>query len=553
MQFGLADILLMLGGLGLFLYGMRLMGDGLELAAGSKLKKLLSALTTNRLMGVLVGFLVTAVIQSSSATTVMVIGFVNAGLMTLSQAAGVIMGANIGTTVTSQIIAFRIGGFAFTDFAPLFIFVGVIFIMFSKKSTLSHIGQVVGGLGILFLGLTTMSTAMEPLQQVPEFVNLLTSFKNPLIGILVGALFTAIIQSSSASVGILQALAMQGLIGLDGAIFVLCGQNIGTCVTALISSIGANKTARRAAILHLLFNVIGTLLFIPIVLIPGIGFVNMVESLSPGNAAQQIANAHIIFNIVTTLVLLPASPLLVRMATALVPGKDKKEIEPMQVQYLDHRILKTPPIAVGQVIKETERMAVLSRQNFHDSLEYFNQPSPELKERIMANEQVLDYLNKEITAYLIQISALELTASDSATVGALFHTVNDFERIGDHAENIVDAADEMYSRKVKFSDTAAKEIKELTLRVEVLLDEALHMFRSRVYDESLAQTITRSEEDIDRCNEAFRNNHIKRLTKRKCTPEQGAVFLDLLTNLERVADHATNIAFSIHNGAKIHQ
>ena len=262
--------------------------------------------------------------------------------MTLSQAAGVIMGANIGTTVTSQIIAFRIGGFAFTDFAPLFIFIGVIFIMFSKKSTLSHIGQVIGGLGILFLGLTTMSTAMEPLQEVPEFVNLLTSFQNPVIGILVGALFTAVIQSSSASVASYRLWPCRAS-SVWTEPFLCCVARTRHLVTALISSIGANKTARRAAILHLLFNVIGTLLFIPIVLIPGIGFVNMVEAISPGNAAQQIANAHIIFNIVTTLVLLPASPLLVRMATALVPGKDKKDIEPMQVQYLDRRILKTPP------------------------------------------------------------------------------------------------------------------------------------------------------------------------------------------------------------------
>lgn len=543
MAFGFGDILMLIGGLGLFLYGMKMMGDGLELVAGSRLKKLLAVLTSNRLLAVLVGLAVTAVIQSSSATTVMIIGFVNAGLMNLAQAVGVIMGANIGTTVTSQLIAFKVGDFTLTDLAPIAVGIGVGLIMFCKKPTIKHVGQVVAGFGILFMGMDTMSTAMEPLQQVPEFVNLLTQFQNPFIGILVGALFTAIIQSSSASVGILQALAMQGLIGLDGAIFVLFGQNIGTCVTALLSSIGTTKTAKRAAIVHLLFNVAGTIIFVPLAMF--LPFVDWMQAIT-GNIPQQIANTHIIFNLVSTAVLLPAAPLLVKAANFIIPGKDKA-FEPMQLQYLDERILATPPIAVAQVIKESERMAVLARQEFHDSIEYFFKPNSELLEKVTANKQVLDYLNKEITSYLIKTSALELPASDSKAVGALFHTINDFQRIGDHAENIVEAGQAMQEGKLSLSENAVNEMKEMSLRVEVLLDEALHMFRTRVYDEELAAAINRSEEEVDQCTEEFRNNHIRRLTKHKCTPEQGVVFLDILGDLERVADHATNIAFSLSN------
>ena len=287
----------------------------------------------------------------------------------------------------------------------------------------------------------------------------------------------------------------------------------------------------------------GTAIFIPIAMF--LPFVDWMQAITD-NIPQQIANTHIVFNLVSTAVLLPAAPLLVKAANFLIPGKDKA-FEPMQLQYLDQRILATPPIAVAQVIKESERMAVLARQEFHDSIEYFFKPNSELLEKVTANKQVLDYLNKEITSYLIKISALELPASDSKAVGALFHTINDFQRIGDHAENIIEAGQAMQEGKLSLSENAVGEMKEMSLRVEVLLDEALHMFRTRVYDEELATAINRSEEEVDQCTEEFRNNHIRRLTKHKCTPEQGVVFLDILGDLERVADHATNIAFSLSN------
>lgn len=536
---GTFSILALLGGLGLFLYGMKMMGDGLELVAGSRLRKLLSVLTKNRFLGALVGMVVTAVIQSSSATTVMVIGFVNAGLMNLYQAVGVIMGANIGTTVTSVIIALKI-----TDIAALAVFAGVILMTFCKKTTLKHTGQVIAGLGILFMGMDAMSAAMEPLKDMPAFVNVLTMFKdNPVLGILAGALFTAVIQSSSASVGILQALAMQGIIGLDGAIFILFGQNIGTCVTALISSIGANKTARRAAIIHLMFNVIGTGIFIAIAML--LPFTDWVQMITPDPVAQ-IACTHLIFNVVTTALLLPAGNLLVKLSCLIIPGEDKRDAyEPLHLKYLDKRILSTPPIAVAQVIRESERMAVLARQNFHDSMEAFFDGKKELIDRVLANEKALNFMNREITKYLVKISAMELQESDSKVIGSLYHVVSDFERIGDHAENIVEFAQSVIDGHYSFSKDALDELQELTLRVEVLLDEALHMFRTRVYDEELAATISEAEEAIDDRTELYRNNHVDRLAQGMCAPEQGMLFVDLLANLERVADHATNIAYSL--------
>lgn len=538
---GTFSIVALLGGLALFLYGMKMMGDGLELVAGSKLRKLLSVLTKNRYLGALVGLVVTAVIQSSSATTVMVVGFVNAGLMNLYQAVGVIMGANIGTTVTAIIISLKI-----TDIAALAAFAGVVLIMFCKNTTLKYTGQVIAGLGILFLGMNSMSAAMEPLKDMPEFVNVLTMFKdNPLLGILTGALFTAVIQSSSASVGILQALAMQGIIGIDGAIFILFGQNIGTCVTALLSSIGTNKTARRAAIIHLLFNVIGTIIFILIALL--LPFTDWIKMITPDPVAQ-IACTHLIFNVVTTALLLPAGNLLVKLSCLIIPGQDKVDTyEPLHLKYLDKRILSTPPIAVEQVIKETERMAVISRQNFHDAMEAFFDKKKDLIDRVLANEKALNFMNREITKYLVKISAMELQENDSKVIGSLYHVVSDFERIGDHAENIVEFAQNEINGHYTFSQDAMKELRELTLRVEVLLDESLRMFRSRVYDEELAGSIAEAEEEIDNRTELYRNNHVDRLAQGTCAPEQGMMFVDLLANLERIADHATNIAYSLKN------
>ncbi|MCI8497227.1 MAG: Na/Pi cotransporter family protein [Clostridiales bacterium] len=539
---GTFSIVALLGGLGLFLYGMNMMGDGLELVAGSKLRKLLSALTTNRYLGALVGIIVTAIIQSSSATTVMVVGFVNAGLMNLFQAVGVIMGANIGTTVTGLIIALKI-----TDIAGIALFAGVVLMTFFKKASMKHTGQVIAGFGILFIGLNTMSGAMEPLKTMPEFTGFLTMFQdNPLLAILIGAVFTAVIQSSSASIGILQGLAMQGIIGIEGSVYILLGMNIGTCVTALLAAVGANKNAHRAAVIHLLFNIIGAVMFGVILWI--LPFTDWMKLLSPDPVAQ-IAYANLIFKTVTTILLLPMGNLMVKMSYLIVRGEEKRDgaYEPQHLKYLDERILRTPPIAVEQVIRETERMAVISRQNFHDAMEAFFDGKKELVEKVFANEKALNFMNREITKYLVRISAMELQESDSRVIGSLYHVVSDFERIGDHSENIVEFAQSVLDGHYSFSQDAIGELQELTLRVEVLLDEALHMFRTRVYDEELAATISEGEEAIDDRTELYRNNHVDRLAQGLCAPEQGMLFVDLLANLERVADHATNIAFSLKN------
>lgn len=422
---GIEHVLQLLGGLGLFLFGMKLMGEGLETVAGSRLKSLLERITSHPLLGVLVGLVVTGAIQSSSATTVMVVGFLNAGLLKLSQAVYIIMGANIGTTVTSFLIGLKVN-----DLALVALFIGMVLIMFFSKKLAQHIGMVVVGFGILFTGMNMMSGAMSPLKDEPVFIELMGSFSNPVLGILAGAVLTAIIQSSSASVGILQALASSGAVSLGGVIYILFGQNIGTCVTAMLASIGTNRAGKRAAMIHLMFNVIGTLVFIPICLF--LPYVELIEGLT-ADPKLQISFAHIGFNIVATLLLLPFAKLLVRLAEKLVPGKDA-EYEEMRLHYLDERILGTPSIAVAQVLKEVERMAQIARQNFALSMQTFFKPSSTVNQQIKQNEQVLNYLNHNITGYLVKIHALDLLESDSRRVGSLFHVVNDLERVGDHAE-----------------------------------------------------------------------------------------------------------------------
>ena len=531
-------IISMLGGLGLFLYGMKFMGDGLELAAGSRLKNILSLLTTNRLVGTLVGLVVTVIIQSSSATSVMVVGFVNAGLLTLNQAVGILMGANIGTTITGQLIAFKIG-----DYAPIFIFIGVIFLLFINKQTYKHIGQIICGFGLLFLGLEIMSGSMAPLADIPQFQSMLTAFKNPFMGILVGAVFTGIIQSSSASIGVLQALALTpGLMTIESAIYVLLGMNIGTCVTALISSIGTSKAARRTAIVHLLFNIIGVIIFVPVVAF--LPFNQWIEALSPGDVARQIANAHTIFNIATTIVLLPCATLLTKLACLIIPGEDKK-YAPMKLQFIDERFMRTPSVAVGQVKKEVERLAILARTTMYDAFDCIMNHDKEKIETVLINEQTIDYIENGITTYMIKLNSFDLDEHDTQLLGKYFHVVNDLERIGDHAENIVEAIQKMEDQKLKFSQTAYNELQEMISRIEFLLDESLHVLRTQEYDKELDFQIRTIEQEIDDLTRANRDNHVKRLAKGKCSSAQGILFLDMLVNLERVTDHATNIALNM--------
>ena len=528
----LTDALLLMGGLALFLYGMHIMGEGLEVAAGSKLKGLLEKLTKNRFLGMLVGLVITAVIQSSSATTVMVVGFVNAGLMNLAQAIGVIMGANIGTTATGLLIALDIG-----MLAPALALIGVGLVLFSKKQKIKAIGQVIAGLGILFIGMGNMSDAMKPLREVPAFQQMMTSFSNPIIGIAVGALFTAVIQSSSAAIGILQALAFQGLIGLDSAVFVLFGMNIGTCITSILSSIGTNRNARRTALVHLLFNIIGTAIFVALsTLLP---FTDWVKALARDNPKAQIALAHTIFNVVTTLLLLPAGTLLAKIATKLIPGEDRVPEQP-KLQFIDDRIFGASSMGILQLTQEVDRMERLARENLQSAMESFVNKDDKRLAIIAENEEVLDYLNKEITKYLVKINAMELDLKEAKMVSALFHVTSDLERIGDHAQNIADYTRGRLEGNVHFSQDAIAELTDLSTKVFQIVDDAYVLFHDK--GEAHLEQIEAQEAVIDALTEQYQAHHIERLRANRCTPETGLIFVEILTDLERVADHATNIA-----------
>jgi phosphate:Na+ symporter len=530
-------IMQMCGGLGLFLFGMKLMGDGLELAAGAKLRNLIEKLTKNKYMGALVGLVVTAVIQSSSATTVMVVGFVNAGLMNLMQAVGVIMGANIGTTVTGIMIAIKL-----TALAPIAIFIGVVLISFCKKTNQKHIGQIIAGFGILFMGMDIMSTAMEPLGKSTFFSNMITSFSNPVVGVLVGMIFTAVIQSSSASIGVLQALGAAGAITLPSAVYVIYGQNIGTCVTALLSSVGTNKTAKRTAVVHLLFNVIGALLFVLITYF--FPFARIVEQIAPGQVMAQISIVHVCFNVLTTAILLPLSNVLIRIACRLVPGEEPVK-QGARLSYLDARILSTPPIAVAQLLKEVERMGALACQNFGHAMKALLHNDESEVAIVYENEQIINFLNRGITEYLVKINSLDLEDSDRRMLGALYHVINDMERIGDHSENIAELAEVLIAGRANLSFSAASEIEEMEGLVNSILQEALTLFSERGGNPALGLRVNATEEKIDQRTNQLRDNHIERLNQGLCTATSGTVFMDLLTNMERIADHATNIAFSL--------
>ena len=527
------------GGLGLFLFGMKLMGDGLEMAAGSKLRGMIERLTKNKYMGALVGLVVTAVIQSSSATTVMVVGFVNAGLMNLAQAVGVIMGANIGTTVTGVMIAINL-----TAIAPIAVLIGVVMISFIKRNSVKHIGQIIAGFGILFMGMKMMSTAMEPLSESEVFTSLMTSFSNPLLGVLVGLVFTAIIQSSSASVGVLQALGAAGAITLPSAIYVIYGQNIGTCVTALISSVGTSKTARRTAVVHLMFNVFGAILFIVIsMLFP---FAELVQRIAPGNVMAQISIVHVIFNIVCTAIMLPLSSLLVKVACKVIPGSDPVKSS-NSLAYLDARILSTPPVAVAQLFKEVDRMGQLAKETLGMAMDALITQDNTKVDQIYENENTINFLNRGIAEYLVKINGLDLEDYDRQALGSMYHVISDMERIGDHSENLCELAQTLKKSKQKFSPWAVEQATEMRNRVEAMLEEALQMFASRETQPQMAADINRREEIIDDATQELKDLHIERLNQRKCSVVAGTVFMDMLTNLERIADHCTNIAYSMTN------
>ena len=533
-----ANILSMAGGLGLFLFGIRTMGDGLENAAGAKLKRMLEVLTGNRFLAVLVGFVVTAIIQSSTATTVMVVGFVNAGMMSLAQAVGVIMGANIGTTVTSLLIALN-----FSSVAAAAVLVGVILMLASKKTVVKNLGAIFTGFGLLFLGIDMMSDSMAPLRDSAGFMNFIVTVSEsplrPLFGIILGIVMTAVLQSSSASVGVLQTLAMQGLVPLKFSVFVLFGQNIGTCLTALFSTVGAKKNSKRAAVIHLLFNVIGTGIFILIALLTP--YVEWIEKLSPDPMAQ-IAISHIVFNIVSTVVMFPFAKVLVKLSCLLVPGKDDSESE-MHCKFIDDRLLNTPPFAVMQVSKEVARMAKLARDNFETSAHALINRSDKDLDKVMENEEIINYLNHHITSYLVKLNALDITDSDSDYIARVFHAINDIERVGDHAINLAEAAQHNIGEGLKFSDPAREELNQLCGSVVTLLERSIAAFDNQSLSDNEAKELSDLEEHIDDLTLECQDSHIFRLNRKECNTEAGMLYLNTITDFERVGDHAINIAF----------
>ena len=541
-------ILTMIGGLALFLYGMDIMGEGLSKASGGKLERILEKLTSNPIKAVLLGAGVTAVIQSSSATTVMVVGFVNSGIMKLSQAVGIIMGANIGTTATSWLLSLTgiQSGNVFvrllnpSSFSPVLAVIGVIFIMFSKREKLHDIGKIMVGFAILMTGMSTMSDAVKPLAQVKEFTNILTMFSNPVLGMLAGAVLTAVIQSSSASVGILQALCATGSITYATALPVIMGQNIGTCVTALLSSIGASRNAKRAALVHLYFNIIGTVLFMCVFYI--INVFNPFAFLSEGANPAGIAVIHSIFNITATIVLLPFSKGLEKLAYLTVKEEDsEKQIEAdNEFALLDERFLDKPSLALQHSFKATKNMADISKKCLFTSFELLDKYDEEKVQLVSNLEDKVDKYEDILGTYLLKISSKNLSEKDSEDLTMLLHAIGNFERISDHACNITQAARQMYEKKLEFSEKAKEELDVFRAALTDIVDIAFECFTKK--DDNLAKNVEPLEEVIDDLNMELKARHVRRLREGRCTLDLGFVLSDITTNFERVADHCSNIA-----------
>lgn len=527
-------VISLMGGLGLFLYGMNLMGEGLQKSAGTRLKAIIKLLTSNIFMGVLVGTGVTAVIQSSSATTVMVVGFVNAGIMTLKQAIGVIMGANIGTTVTAQLVSFNLNGMA-----PVALGIGIVLYLFGKNPKIKHISEILIGFGMLFTGMEFMKDAVEPLRDYKGFTDMLVSFgQYPILGLLLGFGITAIVQSSSASMGMLVALAAEGLIPLNAALPILYGQNIGTCVTSLLSSIGANKNAKRAAVIHLIFNVLGTVLFLIFLNKP---VVSLVTGMDPGNVARQIANTHTLFNIISVLILLPFNNIIIKMAMKIIPDKPEDEEDIKTVKYIDDKMLEIPSIALINTIKETSRMGKKAKESLDCSISAILEKSDEYIGKVFVKEETVNELQKIILNYLLKLSKTAALDEDSReAVDNLFNTVNDIERIGDHAKNIAELSQIMIDGDLEFSEQGKNQLEEIYNYVISAYNSALEAFKND--DINLAYKVFRIEEKVDMMEKTCRASHMYRLNNNLCSIDNGVVFLDIITALERVSDHAVNIA-----------
>lgn len=546
------SILTMMGGLALFLYGMQVMGDGLAKISGGKLEKILENLTSSKLRAVLLGLGVTAVIQSSSATTVMVVGFVNSGIMKLTQAVGIIMGANIGTTVTAWILSlagiesnnFFMSLLKPSSFAPILALIGIVLLMFTKNSRKKDIGAILVGFAVLMFGMDTMSAAVKPLADVPEFTNLLLAFSNPIAGVLAGTVLTAIIQSSSASVGILQALCVTGAVPYSAAFPIIMGQNIGTCVTALLSAIGANKNAKRAAMIHLYFNIIGTVVFLSVfyILNAAVQFPFMDAMATPA----AIAVTHSVFNVTATLLLLPFSNLLVKLACMTI--RDSSEDveaakEDQEFLILESRFLEKPAFAVEQGRTAARRMAEDSWKALKASFEVLHDYSEEKAQKITKMESKVDRYEDELGTYLVQLNNKDLSETDSHSVSMMLHCIGDFERISDHAVNIKESADELHAKGLSFSVYAKAELRVLTAAVTKIVETAFSVFDEQ--DITKASEIEALEELIDELTKEMKRRHINRLRSGECTIEMGFILSDLITSMERIADHCSNIGVCV--------
>lgn len=532
-------MLSMAGGLGLFLYGMRIMSDSIEKVAGAKLRGILERLTTNRFTGILVGIFFTAVIQSSSACTVMVVSFVNSGLMTLTQAAGVIFGANIGTTVTALLVSFKL-----EKVAPVILLLGVLIIMFCKRQKVSRWGEVIIGFGVLFMGLGSMSGAMAGMKDSPAVLHMFASLQSPILAVILGAVLTAVIQSSSVTVSIMVLLANQGMMSMEIGMYVILGCNIGACTSAVLASLSGKKDAKRAAAIHLIFNVIGTII-VYIIFLFGVGqIVEALTAIAGNNMGRVVAYAHIFIKVFQVIIMMPFIKGIVKLTYLVVPGDDKKVgyRDSYQLKYIGEKVVLNPATAVVEAIKELDRMASLADENLNRAMNVLLTLEPEEIEEVREVEKNIDFLSHAITNYLVKINQTTLPIEDLKSIGALFHVVNDIERIGDHAENIAEAAERRIKTGVGFSKEAQKELGEMMNMVNTILRFSFEMFVKST--EEHVEDILHLEDAIDEKEKELQQKHIERLSNNECTPEAGALFSDIVSGLERVADHAVNIAFS---------
>ena len=539
----LVSLIAVSGGLGLFFLGMKFMGEGLELAAGSKLRTLLEKITSNKFLGMLVGLVITAVIQSSSATASMVVGFTNAGLMELAETAGILFGSKIGTCMTSVLLTFDIG-----SVIPLVILGGVLVWMFSKKNNVKHFAMIFAGFGILFYGMTVMSSNLKAVNENGLIDNLLLSINSPFVGLLIGTVITAVIQSSSASVGILMALAIATQMDINQGIYIVYGMNLGACMPAFLSAIGARRQAKQVAILNLLITLVGVIILFPLTMILPIP--EWIKAASPEMYGLHVSIAHIFFNVANMVILMPFSGLLVKLTQKILPLGEDAERDKMQTEFIDDRLLTTPPMAVLQCEKEVGRLANLVKKNYYTSVDVFFEHDKKLADKVLDREKIIDYLCKEISRYIVKINGLEIEDHDRKVIAAMYSAIQDLERIGDYAENIVEFEKAYVEDKLEFTDTAMIELTRITDISKELIEKGFKAFLEQKATPTQIQDIVMLEQLVDDCKDEYKMNHIRRMNNGECDGESGGLFFNMLTDIERVGDHTINVAFAIPNVGK---